>query len=270
MAEARLPMISTNPMTTKIFMSAHSSPARGRAWSRIVAIAGMAAVTMLTGALGQWQLRRAAEKTAIQASADEARRAPPLELSAAASLQGLEGRVVRLRGQFVAQATVFVDNRTHQGVAGFHVLTPVRIEGSSVVLMILRGWVPRDLRDRTRLPDVPTPTGPVELGGVLEGRLARSLELREPPVPGAGERLWQNYDPAVFRAWSGLAVADGVLRQDPGDIDDGLVRAWRAAGNDIDKHRAYALQWFVMATAALAVTLYLLLFRPRHVRSDPR
>jgi len=230
----------------------------------------MAAVTLITASLGQWQLRRAAEKAALQAQADAARAAPPLRLLPGASLDELVGRLVRVRGSFVPEATVFIDNRTHQGVAGFHVLTPVRIEDLSVTLVVLRGWVPRDLRDRARLPDIPTPVVPIELSGMLEARLVRSLELRQPQPPGAGDRLWQNYDPAVYRAWSALAVADVVLRQDPGDIDDGLVRVWRVAGSDVDKHHGYALQWFLMAAAALAVTLYLIFFRSRHARPDPR
>lgn len=230
----------------------------------------MATVTLITASLGQWQLRRAAEKSALQARADAARAAAPVSVLPDTSLEGLEGRVVRVRGHFVPEATVFIDNRTHQGAAGFHVLTPVRIDGSSRAVMVLRGWVPRDLRERARLPVIPTPAGIVEVGGVLEARLARSLELREARPPGPGERLWQNYDPELFRVWSGLAVADAVLRQDPGGLDDGLVRAWRVAGSDVDKHRGYALQWFLMAAAALAVTLYLMFFRSRHVRSDPR
>jgi surfeit locus 1 family protein len=257
-------------MTTKIFMNAHSRPVRRASWSRLLAVAGMAAVTLITASLGQWQLRRAAEKAALQAQADAARAAPPLRLLPGASFDELPGRLVRVRGSFVPEATVFIDNRTHQGVAGFHVLTPVRIENSAVTLVVLRGWVPRDLRDRARLPDIPTPGGPIELAGVLEARLARSLELRQSQPPGAGDRLWQNYDPVVYRAWSGLAVADAVLRQDPGDIDDGLVRIWRVAGSDVDKHRGYALQWFLMAAAALAVTLYLSFMRSRHARPDPR
>lgn len=231
----------------------------------------MALVTLITASLGQWQLRRAAEKTSIQAQTDALRAAAPLQLRSESSIDDLAGRLVRLRGSFVAEATVFVDNRTHQGVAGFHVLTPVKLDPpSSSVVMVLRGWVPRDLRDRARLPDIPTPAGPVELGGVLEARLARSLELRQAQPPGRGDRLWQNYDPAVYRAWSGLDVAEAVLRQDPGDVDDGLVRAWRVAGSDVDKHRGYALQWFLMAAAALAVTLYLIFLQARHARSHAR
>ena len=230
----------------------------------------MASVTLITASLGQWQLRRAADKASLQAQTDALRAAGPLPLRSASSLDDLVGRLVRLRGSFVAEATVFVDNRTHQGVAGFHVFTPVKLEQSSLVVVVLRGWVPRDLRDRTRLPDIPTPAGVVELGGVLEARLARSLELRRAQPPGPADRLWQNYDPEVYRAWSALDVGEPVLRQDPGDVDDGLVRAWRAAGSDVDKHRGYALQWFLMAAAALAVTVYLIFLPFRHARSDSR
>jgi surfeit locus 1 family protein len=230
----------------------------------------MAGVVALTTSLGFWQLRRADEKTALQARAERARAAGPLEIGPDPWPRDLEGRAVRLRGRFVPAGTVYIDNRTHRGVAGFHVLTPVRIDAAAQHVMVLRGWVPRDPRDRTRLPAVPTPEAEVVVTGLVEARLGRTLELRESAPPGPGERLWQNYDAARYRSWSGLAIHEGVVRQDPGGVDDGLVREWRMAGNDVDKHRGYAFQWFAMAAAALAVTLYLMVSLRRHVRFRSR
>jgi surfeit locus 1 family protein len=230
----------------------------------------MAGVVALTTSLGLWQVRRADEKAGLQARAEQARAAGPLDLGAGPLPAGLEGRAVRLRGRYVPAGTIYIDNRTHRGVAGFHVLTPVRIDAAAQHVMVLRGWVPRDPRERMRLPAVPTPEGEVEITGLVEARLGRTLELRESAPPGPGERLWQNYDPERFRAWSGLPVLDAVVRQDPGGVDDGLVREWRMAGNDVDKHRGYAFQWFAMAAAALAVTLYLMVALIRHASSNPR
>lgn len=230
----------------------------------------MAAVVALTSSLGFWQLRRADEKAGLQARAEQARAAGPLSIGPDPWPQPLEGRAVRLQGRFVPAGTVYIDNRTHRGVAGFHVLTPVKIDGAAQHLMVLRGWVPRDVRERAKLPEVPTPEGEVLITGLVEARLGRALELSESPPPGPGERLWQNYDPARYRSWSGLVLHEAVVRQDPGGIDDGLVREWRMAGSDVDKHLGYAFQWFAMAAAALAVTLYLMVSLRRHARSRSR
>ncbi|MBU6272648.1 MAG: SURF1 family protein [Betaproteobacteria bacterium] len=237
--------------------------------SRLIAALGMAAVVALTTSLGLWQLRRAEEKRGLQAQAERAARQAPLRIGRDALPDPIEGVAVSVTGRFLPEATVFIDNRTHQGVAGFHVLTPVRITGTVEQVMVLRGWVARDPVDRNRLPPVNTPEGEVTVTGTAQRELARALELSTARAPQPGERLWQNFDAAVFTAWSGLSLRPLVVRQAPGGVDDGLVRQWRSAGADVDKHRGYAVQWFAMAAAAGAVALYLFLSLLRHARSAP-
>ena len=227
----------------------------------------MAAVVAITTSLGQWQLRRADEKRALQARADKAAQQAPLRIGRDPLPEPVDGVPVAVVGRFLPQTSVFIDNRTHQGVAGFHVLTPVRITGVSEHVMVLRGWVARDPVDRNRLPPLTTPDGEVTLTGMAERQLARTLELAAARPPGPDERLWQNFDPAVFTAWSGLSLLPFVVRQAPGGVDDGLVRQWRVAGADVDKHRGYAVQWVAMSAAAGAVALYLFLSLLRHARS---
>ncbi len=45
--------------------------------------------------------------------------------------------------------------------------------------------------------------------------------------------------------------------QQTNDAGDGLVRAWPRPDLGVDKHKAYALQWYVLA--ALTVILYVVL-----------
>lgn len=233
---------------------------------RIAAALALLAVIALTSALGTWQLRRAAEKDTLQAQRDEARRAAPVAPTAGATdLVTLDGRRVVLSGRFDASRTVFLDNRTRAGVAGFHVLTPLELDGGGWV-MVLRGWVARDVSDRTRLPALAPVSGGVSIEGFAQAHLAQPMLLAEQARPGSGERLWQRYDPQTFRQWSGVPVVDGVVRQ-TSPLADGLARDWVEPGSGADKHRAYALQWFVMAagTAAFALAMGL---RARR-RGDP-
>ena len=227
----------------------------------------MGLIAFITFSLGQWQNRRADEKAGLQALAERAAKMTPLAIGATPqAADAVADQAVIVQGRFVPQATVFIDNRTHQGVAGFHVLTPLRIEAGAadapaLHVMVLRGWVARDALDRNRLPVIPTPEQSIEIGGVAERALARTLELKAALAPAPGERLWQNFDPLVFQAWSGLQLQPFIVRQSPASaIDDKLVRQWRAAGNDVQKHHGYAVQWFAMSAAAAAVVLYLILF----------
>ncbi len=239
--------------------------------SKLLAVVAMALVTALTAALGQWQMRRADEKRAQQAIVDQAVQAGPRPLEGTRlPADQVTGRLVRVKGRFVPDDTIYIDNRTHQGVAGFYVLTPVKIHESSLHVLVLRGWIARDVQDRNRLPVVTTPTQDVQITGIAEPTLERTLELKAMPEPRPGERLWQNLDPDTYRRWSGLDLQPFIIRQSAaGATDDGLVREWRVAGPDVDKHRGYAVQWFAMSAAAAAVTIYLMFLARRDSRRAP-
>jgi len=209
------------------------------------------AVIMLTVSLGNWQLRRADEKRDLQARAQAAARQAPAQVSAApldaAALDGLRAVV---RGEWVPEYTVYIDNRTHKGVAGFHVATPVKIQGSSTHLLVLRGWIARNPYERSALPPIPNQAGMIAVEGVVLARIDKVLELKKAPAPGPGDRLWQNLDLQQFSRWSGLSLQPVLLRQVVAvDTTDSLVRDWPVPGKDVDKHLGYAFQWFGIALA---------------------
>lgn len=217
---------------------------------RWLPVALIAAVAAIAAALGAWQVGRGAQKDALQAAREAARAAPPLAPSGAAPrLAAIDGARVELAGTFDEAATVFLDNRTRQGVAGFHVLTPLRLADGGAWVPVLRGWVARDVADRTRVPALPRLDGPVRVEGFAQAALAQPMLLAGQPAPAPGERIWQRYEAEVFRRWSGRPVVDGVVRQ-TSDTPDGLARDWVEPGSGADKHRAYAFQWFAMAALA--------------------
>ena len=231
-----------------------------RAWLPTVAAL---VVVVVTVALGNWQLRRADEKRVLQAQRDAAERDTPIDVSAGdAGIAAIEGRRVRVRGRFVSKSGVFIDNRTYRGVAGFHVLSPLRIAGSDSHVLVLRGWIASDPRERWRVPQVSTPEGDVEVEGIALRGLAHTLELGETREPGPDDRIWLNVDLDRYRRWSGLKVQLPIVRElDPprsasGPVDDGLVRDWPRPGGDVEKHVAYAFQWYAMAALAAGLWIW--------------
>lgn len=227
-------------------------------------------VIALTASLGAWQLRRADEKRAIQARTEAAAHAEPVVVPAEpAAANTLDGRRVAVRGRLVAGRTVFIDNRTRKGIAGFHVVTPVRIEGSDLHVLVLRGWVARDPRDRTRLPEVASPDGVVVLEGLAESTIPQAIELGDGAAPGPGERIWQNLTFDAFERWSGLRLQRVLVRQqgEPA-FADGLARDWIQAGGDVGKHLGYAFQWFAMAATTACLWAYFTFFRRRDDTRD--
>lgn len=245
--------------------SGHSSGSDARRWRRPALLPALAAlaVILLTVSLGNWQMRRAEEKRLVQQQYDATGRDAALSVSAGPlEPASLDGRPVRVRGRLLDAHTVFIDNRTRKGVAGFHVVTPVRIEGSATHVLVMRGWVARDPRERTRLPQLPVLDGVIEVEGIGQASIPQVLELRASPVPGPGDRIWQNLDFDGFARWSGLEIQPLLVRQTSA-LEDGLLRDRPVAGSDVDKHRGYAFQWYAMAVATAALWIFHTFFRRR-------
>jgi surfeit locus 1 family protein len=209
-----------------------------------------------TASLGAWQLSRAAGKEALQAQIDAQRRLPPLEADALHKGAPLH-RAVVVRGHWLADHTVFLDNRQMNGKPGFFVLTPLQIEGSAAVVVVQRGWIPRNFGDRAALPRVQTPAGEVEVHGRITGRPPRAYALGKE----AGGPIRQNLDLDAFRRETGLPLADVVVRQ-TGGPSEGLERDWPEPATGIDTHYGYAFQWFGLCALIGALFLWFQVVRP--------
>ena len=95
------------------------------AWRRALVWAVALAAMALTASLGRWQLSRAAEKEALQAAVAERQRLPALDGASLAQAlsddqaRELLHRAITLRGQWLADRTVFLDNRPMARQTGF-------------------------------------------------------------------------------------------------------------------------------------------------------
>lgn len=213
----------------------------------------------LTARLGVWQLDRAEQKLALQAAVDAEAGRPALANGELGSGRPLHRRV-QLSGHWVAERSVWLDNRPMDGQAGFFVVTPLRLTGRSEAILVQRGWVPRDPRDRTRLPPLPAPAGEVEVQGRLAASPSRLFELG----PGAAGPIRQNLDPAAYAVETGLALLPlTVVQTAPTGPDDTLLRHWPAPDLGLQKHYGYAFQWFALCALIAGLYVWFQLLRPR-------
>lgn len=218
----------------------------------IPVLAALAAVA-LTVSLGNWQTRRADEKEALQRRADRLAQEPPVNLGAqpvAAEL--LDRRRVVVRGEWVAGKAIYLDHRQRQGVVGYEVLMPLRIEGGERHVLVNRGWVKAGAQ-RDAMPAVATPAGILGIEGEARASVSRYLELGHEAARG---RVWQNVSLEEYAAWSGLSLQPVMVLQ-TGAADDGLLRVWPRPDYGIDRHRGYALQWYGLAALVLVLSLVL-------------
>lgn len=201
-------------------------------------------------ALGQWQQRRAGEKVAHAAQLAAGNAALPLVLGAGpVALDAIEFRRVVVSGRFVPGWALYLENRPYQGRAGFYLLMPFRIAGSGMHVLVERGWLPRHSAERDRLPAYATPIGTITIEGVARLHPGRVMQLGSAP-PLHPHAIVQNVDIGQLSAASGLALQPFVIEQ-TGAAGDSLVRDWPAPSLGVEKHRAYAFQWYALALTAL-------------------
>jgi len=223
-------------------------------------LATVAAVALFVSA-GNWQGRRMHEKEALRDQFDAATAVAAMELPTAAAAtdwSALRYRAVVVSGEYDAQHQVLLDNRVHDGHAGYHVVTPLTLVDGRVVL-VNRGWAPVGA-SRATLPTVAPPPGRVNVDGRIAIPSAEFFELAASPPAGS---VWQNLDPERFTAATGVKVLPVMIEATQAPVPhDGLVREWPAPDFGVEKHRIYQVQWYLFA--ALAVVFWIVVQFRRH------
>lgn len=268
---------------------------------RQAVLAATLLVVALTARMGFWQLDRAHEKLDLQARIEARADLPPLPMvdlarDAATAAQQYYRRIT-LRGHWLADRTVFLDNRQLNAHQGFFVVTPLQLASGDAVL-VQRGWMPRDFNDRTRLAVLPTPSGEVLVTGRIAPPPSKLLALAEVDQGPIRQNLdldafaseirltlrplsVQQTEPARRPELPAPAVVEPATEAsaEPGPgqavtvaaaplAGDGLLRQWPAVAVDVSKHHGYAFQWFALSALTAGLFVWFQLLRPR--RAQPR
>lgn len=203
--------------------------------------------------LGIWQLDRLAERRTSNAAIAERTEIAPVDLSDLlenVAVSDREYRRVVVTGTFDVDGEVLIRSRTHNGEAGFHVVTPLVVNDGSAVL-VNRGWVPLDL-DTPPVSTALPPVGPVEVTGtVRESQAAPALGPRD-PSEGKLQRLYWIDIPRIQQQSSHplTPISVELVSQVPakaGRLPIPVPARTLTEGS----HLAYALQWFAFAVIGL-------------------
>jgi len=236
-------------------------PMRARDLVVLHAAAGSVA---LAAFLGLWQLDRAAQKVALLAALASRGALPALDALAlartASAAEAQHYRRIVVTGRWLAERTVFLDNRQMDGKVGFLVVTPLALEASAEAVLVQRGWTPRHFEDRTALPAIATPSGPVRIEGIVAPAPSRLFEF----AAAASGPIRQNLDIGAYARETGLALLPLSIRQgEAAAAGDGLVRNWPAPAVDVQMHYGYAFQWFAIGAVIAFLYVWFRIVRPR-------
>lgn len=243
----------------------------GRARLRAGLVPTLATLLLLPALVGMglWQLDRADQKQRLQDEYDRRQTESPKRLlSVVEEPEALRYRPVTARGRYEPAYQFLLDNRVHQGQVGYYVLTPLRIEGGDVRVLVNRGWVALG-SDRKQLPNVEPPEHDVEMVGVATIPLGKGFRLGDVKPAGPGwQPVWQYLDLAEYARSVPFPIQPAVVLLDP-QATGGLVRQWGRLDAGIQTHLGYALTWFSLAVALLAIYILVNVRRSDDAGSTP-
>lgn len=238
--------------------------------ARLVAmtIAVLVALAVLLS-LGTWQVRRLAWKEDLIARVEARVGAEPLPLPAAAAWPSLtpdaiEYQPVTLSGQFdhTREVHVFISLSEPKGGPlkgqGYFVLTPLRL-ASGAHVFVNRGFVPLDRKDPASRPETLV-TGDQTVTGLMRPAEAETVLS---PAPNLAKNVWFVRDPAAMAAAVGLDPATVA----PFTVDQRAGAALPQGGETVvrftNNHLGYAITWYGLAAALVAVWAAVVLKRRR-------
>jgi surfeit locus 1 family protein len=198
--------------------------------------------------LGEWQwdrgVNRQAEWDAFARGADA-----PVPLGAQSLHSLARFKRISVAGGWDADHQFLLDNRSHGGLPGYEVLTPLQLADGRV-LLVDRGWV-AFTGSRAHLPQI-TIMGArnVSVAGRLDNLPAGGLALGH--AAPAADALWPKVTsfPTLAELSTALnhKVEPWMLLLDSAS-PDGYVRDWQPPGLSPLRHWSYAIQWWGFAVA---------------------
>lgn len=212
----------------------------------------------LFATLGFWQLERAAYKQTItdrfQARLNQAFK--PFEL--AENWAAIEYQPTILRGHYDNQGTLLLDNRTHQGRVGYHVLSPFTLANGDLVL-VNRGWVSMG-NSRQQLPLIKSPPPAQTIKGHVIIPDSDSFRMGEVSLNTYWPQVIPFIDIDALQASFDHRLLPIIVWLAP-EQSDFYERNWQPIWQLPEKSKAYAVQWFAFAAIALML-FFILNLRP--------
>ncbi|MBU3581877.1 SURF1 family protein [Polynucleobacter sp. AP-Capit-er-40B-B4] len=215
---------------------------------------------------GIWQLSRADTKIALAANLLARQQMPILSANAGPwTLEEARERRMIARGQYIPEAAIWLDNRPRPvppagsttAQSGFYLMMPLRLEGKDEILWVNRGWAPRNNENRETLPPVQTPNRIVNVEGIVFAQPGKVYELGSGKnvIDPSKPRIEQNFDLVSEGKLHHWTQASFILREVEVGSGDGLLREWAPLTSGVDRHYAYAFQWFALAFAGFVFWL---------------
>lgn len=203
--------------------------------------------------LGFWQLQRADEKASLEARWQIAQAQPAVDYREILD-QTSPLRRVFAQGHFDTQRYWLLENKVYQGALGYQVIAPFKTSAGDW-LAVNAGWVPANAY-RNINPEVVLPTAQIRVTGNLRKPSDSAFIGEQQASDTWPQRLLEIDTEFMSRVYavSGVTLLPFELQLDR-DSPGAFSAVWQPINMPPARHRAYAVQWFAMATALLVLWL---------------
>lgn len=219
----------------------------GRRW--ISTILAMLATIAFVG-LGIWQTNRLNQRLALNQQIDQQMQAAPVQLDGSPiDPAALSFRRVAVRGVYDPAGEILWRNRSYNGVTGYNVLTPLKLDGSNTGVLVNRGWVPLSVVEGEQRSLYAPPAGEVTVDGVARPSQNEPRAPQDPPLGPDRPRLesWYQITIPNIEQQVGYPLLPVFVELQP--AADAPELPVRSATGDLGpgSHLQYALQWYSFA-----------------------
>lgn len=206
--------------------------------------------------LGLWQYNKAELRKEIQssynASLDQDALVLPDNLT---DVDAWKYKKVKVKGQYETKYQILLDNQVEENVAGFHVITPLRLDGSNDYVLINRGWVAGGA-DHTDIPTINTPDYSLEIIGFVWVPSKKIFSLESDNEKSSWKTVWQHMDMERYQKSIPIHILPLVIKLDSKSNAGGFVRKWQLPASKIATNMGYAYQWFGFTIASILIFLF--------------
>ena len=190
--------------------------------------------------LGLWQIERGQAKTTILAEFEDNLSKNPVYLNQ----ESKKWDRVYVKGKWDNSKQILVDNVINRGVAGYKVLTPLRIIETNQLILVDRGWIKQN-KYREILPNIELIEADEVVSGILEYPelglvLSEDLVSKEWPKISQTKNLEvisKEYDEFIYPM---ILLADPILKN---SLEYIKITPTNMTPT---KHYGYSAQWFLM------------------------
>ena len=190
--------------------------------------------------LGLWQIERGQAKTTILAEFEDNLSKTPVYLNQ----ESKKWDRIYVTGKWDNSKQILVDNVINRGVAGYKVLTPLRIIETNQLILVDRGWIKQN-KYREILPNIELVEADEIVSGILEYPelglvLSEDLVSKEWPKISQTKNLEvisKEYDEFIYPM---ILLADPILKN---SLEYIKITPTNMTPT---KHYGYSAQWFLM------------------------